>query len=113
MTDLAGNLIYQNQRVHFNEEGLKEVARIADGKFYRATDTRSLEQIYAEIDTAREIDREREEIRRVSTTCFPCSSWAVAGCFSRRCSCARRSGRNCHEFRRARMALGFAGSSRA
>lgn len=50
MTDLAGNLVYQNQRVHFNEEGLKEVARIADGKFYRATDTGSLEQIYQDID---------------------------------------------------------------
>ncbi|MGZ4966416.1 MAG: VWA domain-containing protein [Chthoniobacterales bacterium] len=50
VTDLAGNIMYQNQPVHFNEEGLKEVARIADGKFYRATDTDSLEHIYAEID---------------------------------------------------------------
>ncbi|MDQ2918496.1 MAG: VWA domain-containing protein [Verrucomicrobiota bacterium] len=50
LTDLAGNVMYQNQPVHFNEEGLKEVARIADGKFYRATDTDSLERIYAEID---------------------------------------------------------------
>ncbi len=50
LTDLSGNLIYQNQPVHFNEAGLKEVARIAEGKFYRATDTKSLEQIYAEID---------------------------------------------------------------
>lgn len=50
ITDLSGNLMYQNQPVHFNETGLKEVARIAEGKFYRATDTRSLEQIYAEID---------------------------------------------------------------
>jgi Ca-activated chloride channel family protein len=29
---------------------LKEVATIADGQFYRATDTRSLEQIFADID---------------------------------------------------------------
>ena len=50
LTDLSGNLLYQNQPVHFNEAGLKEMARIADGKFYRATDTKSLEQIYAEID---------------------------------------------------------------
>jgi Ca-activated chloride channel homolog len=50
LTDLSGNILYQDQPVHFNETGLKEVARIADGKFYRATDTRSLEQIYAEID---------------------------------------------------------------
>ena len=50
LTDLSGNMLYQNQPVHFNEAGLKEMAQIADGKFFRATDTRSLEQIFAEID---------------------------------------------------------------
>ena len=50
MTDALGNILYQNQRVEFNEAGLKEVARIADGKFYRATDTKSLEEIYNDID---------------------------------------------------------------
>src|SRR3954453_6554798 len=50
ITDMFGNILYQNSRVHFNEEGLKEVATIADGQFYRATDTRSLEQIFADID---------------------------------------------------------------
>jgi Ca-activated chloride channel family protein len=50
LTDLAGNYLYQNQPVQFNEAGLKEMAQIAGGKFFRATDTRSLEQIYAEID---------------------------------------------------------------
>lgn len=50
VTDMFGNILYQNQRVHFNEAGLKEVAKIADGQFYRATDTQSLEQIFADID---------------------------------------------------------------
>ena len=50
MTDALGNIFYQNQRVEFNEAGLKEVARIADGQFFRATDTKSLEQIYHEVD---------------------------------------------------------------
>ena len=50
LTDMMGNIMYQNQRVHFNEAGLKEVAKIADGQFYRATDTKSLEQIFADID---------------------------------------------------------------
>jgi len=49
-TDMLGNIMYQNQRVQFNEAGLKEVARIADGQFYRATDTKSLEQIFRDID---------------------------------------------------------------
>jgi Ca-activated chloride channel homolog len=50
VTDMFGNILYQNQRVHFNEAGLKEVSKIADGQFYRATDTQSLEQIFADID---------------------------------------------------------------
>jgi Ca-activated chloride channel family protein len=50
VTDVMGNILYQNQRVQFNEAGLKEVAKIADGQFFRATDTKSLEQIYADID---------------------------------------------------------------
>ena len=49
-TDMLGNILYQNQMVHFNEAGLKEVAKIADGQFFRATDTKSLEQIYGDID---------------------------------------------------------------
>jgi Ca-activated chloride channel homolog len=49
-TDMLGNIMYQNQRVQFNEAGLKEVAQIADGQFFRATDTKSLEQIFRDID---------------------------------------------------------------
>jgi Ca-activated chloride channel family protein len=50
VTDAMGNIYYQNQRVEFNEAGLKEVAQISGGQFFRATDTNSLEQIYADID---------------------------------------------------------------
>ena len=50
LTDMFGNIVYQNQRVHFNEAGLKEVTKITDGQFYRATDTKSLEQIFGDID---------------------------------------------------------------
>jgi Ca-activated chloride channel family protein len=50
VTDLDGNIRYERQPVEFNEAGLREVARIADGQFYRATDTKSLEGIYADID---------------------------------------------------------------
>lgn len=50
LTDVMGNMLYQKAMVHFNEAGLKEVARIAGGQFYRATDTKSLEEIYRDID---------------------------------------------------------------
>jgi Ca-activated chloride channel family protein len=49
-TDVMGNVLYEWALVSFNETGLKEVARIADGQFYRATDTESLEAIYHDID---------------------------------------------------------------
>src|SRR5438045_6943009 len=51
LTDALGNVLYENQRVEFNETGLREVAKIADGKFIRATDTKSTEQTYHDIDT--------------------------------------------------------------
>ena len=50
LTDVMGNILYQKAMVHFNEAGLKEVAQIAGGQFYRATDTKSLEEIYRDID---------------------------------------------------------------
>jgi len=49
-TDAMGNIYYENRPVEFNEAGLKEIAKIADGQFYRATDTKSLETIYRDID---------------------------------------------------------------
>jgi Ca-activated chloride channel family protein len=50
VTDALGNVLYQWAPVSFNETGLREIARIADGQFFRAADTHSLEQIYREID---------------------------------------------------------------
>lgn len=50
VTDAVGNVLYQSVPVSFNEAGLKEVARIADGQFYRATDIKSLEMIFRDID---------------------------------------------------------------
>ena len=43
-------MLYENTRVSFNDTGLREVAQIAGGQFYRATDTKSLEQIFRDID---------------------------------------------------------------
>ncbi|HET9418954.1 MAG TPA: VWA domain-containing protein [Chthoniobacterales bacterium] len=50
LTDTDGNILYENQPVRFNEAGLRQVANIADGKFFRATDTKSLQRIYDDID---------------------------------------------------------------
>ena len=50
MTDQFGRTHYEMIRVHFNEEGLKKVAAIAGGQFYRAADTQSLVSIFGQID---------------------------------------------------------------
>lgn len=41
---------YVNVPVEIDEQLLQEVAKIGDGKYFRATDNRKLEQIYKEID---------------------------------------------------------------
>ena len=38
------------QRAEFDEESLKQIAAAANGRYFRATDTKSLETIYEEID---------------------------------------------------------------
>ena len=51
MQGLWGEKIYQNVKIEIDEDMLKEVARISGGKYFRATDTKSLEKIYQEIDS--------------------------------------------------------------
>ncbi len=41
---------YQNIEVKIDEATLKQVAQIADGKYFRATDNKKLKEIYIEID---------------------------------------------------------------
>ncbi len=56
--DAAGNVFIQRQQVVVDEETLKEIAQITDGKFFRATDNESLQSIYSEIN-----ELERTEIQ--------------------------------------------------
>jgi Ca-activated chloride channel family protein len=45
-----GRTVYQNVLMKVDEEALAEIAHITDAKFYRATDSKSLEEIFEEID---------------------------------------------------------------
>ncbi len=45
-----GETVYQNVKIEIDEAMLKEIARISGGRYFRATDTKSLEEIYKEID---------------------------------------------------------------
>ena len=55
--DIFGRTTMRNQRVEIDEETLQAIAATAGGKYFRATDTASLEEIYAAID-----EMERTEI---------------------------------------------------
>jgi Ca-activated chloride channel homolog len=48
--DENGHAILEMEPVEFNETGLKTVAQISGGHFYRAADTESLKNIFSEID---------------------------------------------------------------
>ena len=49
-TDRWGRLHYEMTRVNIDEETLSAIADSTGGKYFRATDTKSLEGVYAEID---------------------------------------------------------------
>lgn len=49
-TDAFGNRVYVPMQVDIDEESLQRIAAITGGRYYRATDTPTLQEIYAEID---------------------------------------------------------------
>ncbi|GBD27891.1 hypothetical protein HRbin30_03248 [bacterium HR30] len=48
--DVFGNRVYRPMPVDIDEPTLQEIARLTGGRYFRATDTESLRDIYAEID---------------------------------------------------------------
>lgn len=50
VTDDKGRQQLVNARVDVDEAGMKQVAEVTGGKFYRATDTQSLSDVYSDID---------------------------------------------------------------
>lgn len=49
-TDLFGNKVYRPMPVDIDEQTLQEIAATTKARYFRATDTESLREIYAEID---------------------------------------------------------------
>ncbi|MCM8796518.1 MAG: VWA domain-containing protein [Candidatus Omnitrophica bacterium] len=48
--DFFGNIVYQPVKVEIDEDTLMNIASKTEGRYFRATDTKSLKEIYAEID---------------------------------------------------------------
>ena len=62
-TDPFGRVVYQNVPVQFDETTLEQIAAITDGRFFRATDTKSLNTIFSEID---KLEKSKIEIERIA-----------------------------------------------
>ena len=50
MQDVFGRKVYQNVKVDVDVDTLKKIAEATNAKFYRATDTKTLEEIFDQID---------------------------------------------------------------
>jgi len=61
-TDPFGRKIYRNVPVDFNPKTIQDIAKIANGIAYQATDTRSLEKILGEID---KLEKSKVEVEKI------------------------------------------------
>lgn len=71
VTDRLGRVVgHQQVQVKFDEEALKQIASISGGEYFRATDTRSLEEIFSEID---KLEKSKIEVEKIAqyTDLFP------------------------------------------
>ncbi|MEI6352011.1 MAG: VWA domain-containing protein [Verrucomicrobiota bacterium] len=62
--DFFGRMQYQMVRFPIDIASLKQIAQIGNGQFYRATDTKSLEAIYEEIDKLEKTSFELKQYRQ-------------------------------------------------
>ena len=58
--DIFGRSVYTQRMTDLDEETLKEIAKITEAKFFRATDTQSLLAIYEEIDRLEKTEIEQK-----------------------------------------------------
>lgn len=84
----SGRETYQMMEVSIDEEVLTEIANMTGGRYFRATDTQSLENIYAEIDDLEKSKLEDrvfvdyrelaiQPIRYRGWNLFPVATWAM------------------------------------
>ncbi len=65
---------YQNIEVKIDEEVLQEIARMTDGRYFRATNNQKLKDIYQEIDA---LEKSKIEVREFSRKTEEYLRWAI------------------------------------
>lgn len=68
--DMFGRTMYRNVRFPIDVPSLEQIAKLGNGRFYRATDTKSLEGIYGQIDALEKTSFELKQYRQY-TDLFP------------------------------------------
>lgn len=76
--DQFGRVQYQNVPVRIDEKTLKEISNIADGAYFRATNKKSLEKIYEEIDQLEKSKIEVTEYKKKSEWFWPFAVFSLA-----------------------------------
>ena len=56
--DMYGKTVYENVRIDINEDVLRQIADMTNARYFRATDMKSLEESYREIDKLEKIEIE-------------------------------------------------------
>ena len=56
--NMLGYKVYQSLQIDIDDEGLTEIAKITKGKYFRATDTTSLKEVYKQIDNLEKTEME-------------------------------------------------------
>jgi Ca-activated chloride channel family protein len=56
--DIFGNKVMKQVKIDIDDDSLREIAKITDGRYYRATDTESLKEIYSQIDKLEKTESE-------------------------------------------------------
>lgn len=77
-TDLFGNRVYRPVPVDIDEESLRRIAKATGGRYFRATDTDSLREIYAEIDRAERVEFEAPVFQDWREA-YPWLAWPALG----------------------------------
>jgi Ca-activated chloride channel family protein len=56
--NMLGYKVYQSLQIDIDDEGLTEIAKITNGKYFRATDSTSLKEVYKQIDNLEKTEME-------------------------------------------------------
>ena len=72
-----GSIKYDYLPVEIDEKLLQEIAGSTGGKYYRATDRQSLENIYEEIDLLEKTEIETSQTIRIKELFYPFAALAI------------------------------------